>query len=118
MAAFKVFLWVSITGILFLLGLLVELGPKWSPGLIHIPLSPGHGFTDQDAFALIPISLGTIWFSMGLWMNRTILRDYVRRQPEKSFVIALTIGLILGLPIGTGVGIIFRGNIIFLSRLF
>jgi amino acid permease len=106
----KIFSWLSITLVLLFMGLLVVMGPKWPEGFIHIHISSGHGFTDQDAFALIPIFLGIAWFGIGVWKSRYFLRDYIRSAPEKAVIFALIFGLLLGLTMGVGFGAIFKST--------
>ena len=116
--ASQVFLWLFILFLLFFVGFAIELGPKWPSGRIHISIAPGHGFTDQDAVALIPFSIGIVWFGIGIGKNQRMLKNYIRKYPEKSFVIALIIGLTLGLLIGIVVGAIFETYITYFYRQF
>ncbi len=107
---------LPITLILLLLGLAIILGPKWKVELIHFSIARGHGFTTQDAVALIPISIGILWYSIGIWKYRIPLRNYIRTAPEKAFALALIVGLFVGIFLGTGIGTIFEFEIISIAR--
>ncbi len=107
---------LPVTVTLLLIGLAIILGPKWYPEIIHIRIAHGHGFTTQDAVALIPISLGLVWFSIGLWKYRLPLRNYICTSPEIAFILALLIGLLSGIYLGTGIGTIFESDIISIAK--
>lgn len=108
---------LPLTIILLLIGIAVMFGPKWNNNLIHISVVSGHGFTTQDAVAMLPISLGIAWFIGGLWKYRAFLRQKIRNSPEKAFLFALGIGLLIGLFLGTGFGTLFESVIVSFFRL-
>lgn len=104
--------------VLLFIGLLIELSPKWDESLIHIPLSPGHGFTTQDTVALIPISLALILLINTVWKYRPTLKQRIATNPHNAFALALIIGLSLGLLLGIGLGMLFKiPLVIFLKEI-
>lgn len=93
---------------LFLIGFLIEIGPKWDETVIHIPLSPGHGFTTQDAAALIPASLALILLVSAVWKYRPTMKQQIEAAPLNAFGLALILGLSIGLVLGIGLGMLFK----------
>jgi len=85
----------------FLISIWLVIGPEWFIGPIHIHLFANHGFVTQDAIALIPLTLGTIWLSGKLLQDRKLITDNIKEFPVKSglalFVLGLSIGLFMGI---------------------
>lgn len=104
-------LWLLSVSCLMILGFLIIVGPKHSSGPVYISLSPGHAVTTQDALALIPITIAAIWLGIGLWNYRETWQNYMRHSPTKAFLIALSIGLMVGFLMGLPLGVVFENSV-------
>lgn len=101
---------------LFFIGFLVELSPKWPTEAIHIPVSPGHGFTTQDTVASIPISLALILLLSAVWKYRPMMKQRIQASPVNAFGLALIIGLSTGIILGIALGMIFKIPLVILLK--
>ena len=97
------FFWIFI---LNFIGLILVLGPKWIEGPIHIHLFNDHGFTTQDAIALIPISAGMLLFGKEIWEERTRLFRFISQFTNYSVIFILSIGISIGVFLGVPIGMI------------
>jgi len=101
-------LWLTGTFLLIYLGLGLIRVRRFRQGPIHIHLWEGHGFETQDLVAVIMISLGVVWFLWGSRRYRGAMEAYIRQQPIRAFLMALTAGLVVGAMLGIGIGAFFE----------
>lgn len=113
---FDLLLRAIVAGSLCLVGFAIVLGQKWENTDLYFGFGNGHGFTTQDAVALIPIIIGLIWFGLGLWKYHRILRLLIQKSSEIAFLGGLTIGLLIGGFLGTGFGAVFENTLISIAH--
>ena len=88
--------WPTASLILVGFAILLFAAPIRFEGSVLVPISPGHGLSQLDSIALIPLLTGVFWLYRGLFQRRNRLYESIRLYPGVTTLVMLLGGLGLG----------------------
>ena len=99
--------WFGTGVALIALGLLGLALPDSLEGRDLLPISPGHGISVLDAFALLPLVSGVTLLQLGIWRRREKLAPHFVQRPLAAAGFCFAAGLGLGLLLASALSSFF-----------